>query len=119
MIFHRPILLARNLLANRERPDLEALARVEDPERFVWEILPHAGSFHQGWGSRRAKSQEIGDFGAALFLPFQAAEQSRSAHAHYAGADDDFSPLAAVRLAAVRDDRVRDDERELARRSDA
>jgi phytoene/squalene synthetase len=42
MIFHRPILIARNLLANRERPDLEALARVEDPERFVWEILPHA-----------------------------------------------------------------------------
>ena len=42
MIFHRPVLIARNLLANRERPDLEALARVDDPERFVWEILPHA-----------------------------------------------------------------------------
>src|SRR4051812_8629524 len=42
MILRRPILIARNLLANRERPDLEALARVEDPERFVWEILPHA-----------------------------------------------------------------------------
>ncbi len=42
MIFHRPVLIARNLFANRERPDLEALARVDDPERFVWEILPHA-----------------------------------------------------------------------------
>jgi phytoene/squalene synthetase len=38
----RPILLARNVFANRERPDLAALARVEDPERFVWAILPHA-----------------------------------------------------------------------------
>lgn len=42
MILHRPLLLARNLLANRERPDLDALARIEDPERFVWAILPHA-----------------------------------------------------------------------------
>lgn len=42
MTFHRPLLLARNILANRERPDLEALSRIEDPERFVWAILPHA-----------------------------------------------------------------------------
>src|SRR4051812_1424058 len=30
------------MLANRERPDLAALARIDDPERFVWAILPHA-----------------------------------------------------------------------------
>src|SRR3954451_20136412 len=42
MILQRPVLIARNILANRERPDLEALARIEEPERFVWEILPHA-----------------------------------------------------------------------------
>jgi phytoene/squalene synthetase len=42
LILHRPLLLARNLLANRERPDLDALSRIEDPERFVWAILPHA-----------------------------------------------------------------------------
>src|SRR3954471_12294198 len=42
MILQRPVLIARNLLANRERPDLEALSRIEDSERFVWEILPHA-----------------------------------------------------------------------------
>ncbi len=41
-MFRRSLLIARNILANREQPDLEALARVEDPERFVWEILPHA-----------------------------------------------------------------------------
>lgn len=42
MILRRPVLIARNILANRERPDLEALSRIDDPERFVWEILPHA-----------------------------------------------------------------------------
>src|SRR3954465_5500295 len=42
MILQRPLLIARNILANRDRPDLEALARVADPEQFVWEILPHA-----------------------------------------------------------------------------
>ena len=38
----RPALIARDLLASRERPDLAALARIEDPEGFVWSILPHA-----------------------------------------------------------------------------
>jgi phytoene/squalene synthetase len=42
VVFQRPILIVRNIVANRERPDLEALARVEDPEEFVWKILPHA-----------------------------------------------------------------------------
>jgi phytoene/squalene synthetase len=32
----------RGLLANRQHPDLEALAAETDSERFVWEILPHA-----------------------------------------------------------------------------
>ncbi|MEK7402105.1 MAG: squalene/phytoene synthase family protein [Gemmatimonadota bacterium] len=38
----RHVLLLRNLLANRERPHLVALARIDDPEDFVWAILPHA-----------------------------------------------------------------------------
>jgi|GEM_PF-619544 len=38
----RPALLLRDLLADRERPDLDALAAIDDPERFVWAILPHA-----------------------------------------------------------------------------
>ena len=42
MILRRPLLIARNLLADRESPDLEALARIDDPDRFVWAILPHA-----------------------------------------------------------------------------
>lgn len=38
----RPILLFKDLVVNRDEPDLDALRRIEDPERFVWEILPHA-----------------------------------------------------------------------------
>ena len=37
-----PMLLLRGLLADRRRPDLEALARERRPERFVWRVLPHA-----------------------------------------------------------------------------
>lgn len=38
----RPYLLMRDLLANREKPDLRTLERIEDPDVFVWAILPHA-----------------------------------------------------------------------------
>ena len=38
----RPFLVLGDVLVDRERPDLGALARIEDPERFVWAILPHA-----------------------------------------------------------------------------
>jgi phytoene/squalene synthetase len=38
----RPWLLARGALANRDAPNLERLRSIEDPERFLWAILPHA-----------------------------------------------------------------------------
>jgi phytoene/squalene synthetase len=38
----RPFLILRYLFTKRERPDLQALARIEDAEAFVWAILPHA-----------------------------------------------------------------------------
>src|SRR5262245_53368984 len=38
----RPFLILRHLHTSRERPDLRALARIADPEEFVWAILPHA-----------------------------------------------------------------------------
>ena len=38
----RAWLIARNLLTSRERPDLPRLAAIDDPEQFVWSILPHA-----------------------------------------------------------------------------
>jgi phytoene/squalene synthetase len=38
----RPFLIARDLVASRETPDLDKLARIGDAESFVWAILPHA-----------------------------------------------------------------------------
>jgi phytoene/squalene synthetase len=38
----RPFLILRGVLARRDRPDLERLARIDDPETFIWAILPHA-----------------------------------------------------------------------------
>lgn len=38
----RPFLIMRDILTSRERPDLRGLARIRDPEAFVWSILPHA-----------------------------------------------------------------------------
>ena len=37
-----PVLLLRGMTADRHRPDLDALGRETDPERFVWRVLPHA-----------------------------------------------------------------------------
>ena len=36
-----PMLLVRGLSVNRRRPDLDALAADQDPEQFVWRVLPH------------------------------------------------------------------------------
>jgi phytoene/squalene synthetase len=38
----RIIRVIRNLRADRHDPPLDRLAREQDPERFLWEILPHA-----------------------------------------------------------------------------
>jgi phytoene/squalene synthetase len=38
----RAYLIARNLVTSRERPNLGRLAAIQDPEQFVWSILPHA-----------------------------------------------------------------------------
>ena len=38
----RLVLLYRYVRADRDRPDLDAFARMDDPEAFVWAILPHA-----------------------------------------------------------------------------
>lgn len=35
-------MLARGTFADRDRPDLTGLAAIDDPEEFVWAILPHA-----------------------------------------------------------------------------
>ncbi|MDH3469962.1 MAG: squalene/phytoene synthase family protein [Acidimicrobiia bacterium] len=38
----RPWLFVRGLLISRDRPNLKRLESIDDPERFVWAVLPHA-----------------------------------------------------------------------------
>lgn len=38
----RPWLITRDLLQSRAHPDLARLRAIDDPESFVWRILPHA-----------------------------------------------------------------------------
>lgn len=38
----RPWLMMSQWLTNRDEPDLDRLRAMDDPERFVWAILPHA-----------------------------------------------------------------------------
>ncbi len=38
----RPWLLIQSSRTDRDRPDLAQLGAIEDPDRFVWAILPHA-----------------------------------------------------------------------------
>lgn len=41
-LLQRPALLLRDLLVNRQAPDLKGLGSIQDPEAFLWRILPHA-----------------------------------------------------------------------------
>jgi phytoene/squalene synthetase len=41
-LLRRPYLLTRDLLVDRDEPDLDQLAAIDEPRRFVWSILPHA-----------------------------------------------------------------------------
>src|SRR5688572_29053405 len=38
----RPFLILRDVFARRERPNLDRLGSIDDPQAFVWAILPHA-----------------------------------------------------------------------------
>jgi phytoene/squalene synthetase len=38
----RPWLIVQGTLTNRDRPDIAKLRGIEDPEEFVWAVLPHA-----------------------------------------------------------------------------
>ncbi len=41
-LLRRPWLMLRDLCVDRDRPDLDGLRAIQDPERFVWAVLPHA-----------------------------------------------------------------------------
>lgn len=84
----RPGLLLRDLTEDRDRPDLERLAAIEDAEEFVWAILPHAA---------RTFSACI------LLLPGRAALAAAVAYLHCRILDtyEDLLPDRAAREAAL------------------
>jgi farnesyl-diphosphate farnesyltransferase len=85
----RPFLILRDLVTSRERPDLERLARVSDPEGFVWAILPHAAR----------------TFSACIaMMPTRAALPSAVAYLYCRMLDtyEDLVPDAATREASLR-----------------
>jgi phytoene/squalene synthetase len=84
----RPWLLVRDLVVDRGDPDLEALGRLTDPERFLWAILPHAA---------RTFSASI------AMLPARSAKASAVAYLYCRMLDtyEDLVPQVAAREAAL------------------
>jgi phytoene/squalene synthetase len=85
----RPFLLLRDLVIDRDRPDLDRLARTRDPEAFVWRVLPHAAR----------------TFAACiLMLPAPLARTAAAAYLYCRTLDtyEDLSPDAATRETALR-----------------
>ena len=85
----RPFLILRDLVTSRERPDLERLSRVSDPEGFVWAILPHAAR----------------TFSACIaMMPARAALPSAVAYLYCRMLDtyEDLVPDPAIREASLR-----------------
>ncbi len=84
----RPWLLVRDLVVDRADPDLAALGRLTDPERFLWAILPHAA---------RTMSASI------ALLPARSAKASAVAYLYCRMLDtyEDLVPDVAGREAAL------------------
>ena len=84
----RPWLLVRDLVVDRGDPDLEALGRLADPERFLWAILPHAA---------RTFSASI------AMLPARSAKASAVAYLYCRMLDtyEDLVPQVSAREAAL------------------
>lgn len=81
-------LLLRDLLVDRDRPDLAALERCEVPERFVWAVLPHAAR----------------TFSACIaLLPARLARASAVAYLYCRALDscEDLLPTAAEKIDAL------------------
>ena len=78
-MIRRPWLVVKGILTDRDRPNLDRLRRIDDPERFVWAMLPHAA---------RSFAPSI------LLLPEDAARASAVAYL-YARMLDSYEDLAS------------------------
>lgn len=111
----RPWFFLRGLMARRDRPDLDRLRAIEDPERFVWAILPHAARTFApsivGLPYRRAIVAAVGYLYARMLDTYEDLERSSDAKmaglAGFAGRFRAPTPTPAPPLADARlgDDR--------------
>ena len=115
----RPALLARDLFASRERPDLAALAGIEDPENFVWAILTHAARTFSACIALMPRRTALPSAVAYLYcrmldtyedlVPDSAArlQSLRAFSARLATTGSDVAPAPQITAAEVTDDRDR------------
>ncbi|MGA7228662.1 MAG: squalene/phytoene synthase family protein [Acidimicrobiia bacterium] len=100
-------LLVRGMLVDRDQPDLEHLARIEDPETFVWAILPHAArSFAPSillLPRREARAAAVGYLYARMLDTYEdlsvTPSQARDALASFGARFDADRPVEAPPLA--------------------
>lgn len=113
----RPWLLYRGLATDRDRPDLAGLAAIDDPEDFVWAMLPHAArSFAASivaLPAAQARTSAVAYLYARSLDTYEdlIAEPTaqRSALMEYAArfSVDPPAPASAIRAPQVADDRDR------------
>jgi len=115
----RLVLLFRYVRADRDRPDLAAFARIDDPEGFVWAILPHAARTFAACIALMPKRSALPSAVAYLYcrmldtyedlvLGAAARETALKAFAaRISTTDASLAPAPAIEAAADRDERDR------------
>jgi len=115
----RQVLLYRYVLADRDRPDLPAFARIYDPEDFVWAILPHAARTFAACIALMPKRSALPSAVAYLYcrmldtyedlMPDASAREAalRAFAARMSTTDRALAPAPSIEAAADRDERDR------------
>jgi farnesyl-diphosphate farnesyltransferase len=115
----RLVLLFRYVRADRDRPDLAALARIDDPEAFVWAILPHAARTFAACIALMPKGSALPSAVAYLYcrmldtyedlVPDASAREAalRAFAARMSAADARLAPAPVIGAAADGDERDR------------
>ena len=113
----RPVLLARDLVLNRRQPDLAKLRAIDEPERFVWAVLPHAARSFSACitmlPARTALTAAVGYLYCRMLDTYEDLEPDVEARVRALGAfadrmhQDTLAPAAAIQDPVVQDPRDR------------
>ena len=116
-VLRRPALLARDLLVDRREPAIGKLRAIEDPERFVWAILPHAARSFSACitmlPARLARTAAVGYLYCRMLDTYEDLEPDVEARVAALGAfaermhEDALRPAAAIQDPVVQDPRDR------------